>query len=400
MLRLIRANGALSRVELASMMGLTVAAMTNIARDLLLDGAIEEAGQSVSTGGKPRTLLQIKGESAYVVGVSVDLNTINVALVDFAGNVVHTLPAGPRPKAQESLTDVISAGVRNVLELAGGGLPLLGVGLAAQGPHGRPVGGSVPPPYADQWIDPSLGEALAQELGLPVQLQNDANAVAVGEYSRSIDAHASGNFACVYLGESGLGSGIFADGQLVLGRNSYAGAIAHLSVDANGGECTCGSRGCLELYASPRALIDSARDNDSRSRERRIGVSRAGIATSTDLPILYAAARNGHPFASSQVLEASRYIASAAGTMATLLDLDLIVFAGEGFSGMEDLYLNAAREVAERFERVGGRSGFAVRMSSLGARNEAAAVGAALGVLDSLHDGAWESTSAYLSVDA
>lgn len=381
-LRLIRANGALSRVELAALTGLTVAAMTNVTRDLLLDGLIEEAGNSGNTGGKPRTLLRIRGASGYAIGVSVDLNSLRVVLVDYAGAVVAALPAVESANRVPELAARVGAQTREVVRRAGvREADVVGVGVAGQGPHER-AAEPAPGPYADQWLDRSIGPVLAEELQTPVVLQNDANAVAVGEFSRSLDARASGNFACVFLGESGLGSGIFLDGQLVLGSNSYAGAIAHLSMDVNGPACFCGSQGCLELYSTPRAMVDSVRLYDSISTNAAVGVSSSGAVMPSDLDVLYAAARNGHSYAVDQVGRAARYIASAAATMGTLLDLDLIVLAGAGFSGMEAAYLEAARDVANRFKRAGARRDFAVRFSGLGPGNEAAAVGAALGVLE------------------
>ncbi|WP_297342523.1 ROK family protein [Amnibacterium sp.] len=376
----------LSRVELSERMGFTVAAMTNIVRSLLSDGFIEEAGSSGNTGGKPRTLLRIKGDSAYAVGVSVDLESMSFVLVNLAGDVVDTLPTRASPQGDETLAAEIARGVDDLLERTE--VPrdrVIGVGIAGQGPHGRSATGRASAgPYADQWLDDEVGHLVTRGLDLPVLIQNDANAVAAGEFSLSLDARTSGNFACVYLGESGLGSGIFTDGQLLLGSNSYAGAIAHLSIDVDGPECFCGSRGCLELYSAPRSIIEAVRAHDEDAADDAIGVAASGPVTMSDVARVYSAARSGHPYAAELVSDIARYVASASATMATLLDLNLIVFSGDGFLGIEELCLTAARDVAGRFMEVGARPGFAVRMSQLGPGNVAAAVGAAVGALEAL----------------
>lgn len=383
-LRLIRAYGTLSRVELAAHTGLTVAAMTTVMRNLLLDNLIEEAGSSGNTGGKPRTMLRVIGDAAYAIGVSVDLTSTSFVLVDFAGAVVRTLPARQSGGTSDELADSIVAGIGELMALTGVAPgKVLGIGIAAQGPHDwSMVGPAAAGPYADQWLDPAVGRLVEERAGMAVFVQNDANAVAVGEFSLSLDARTSGNFACIYLGQSGLGSGIFADGQLVLGRNSYAGAVAHLSIDADGPPCFCGGQGCLELYGSPRAIIEAVRAHDEVSPDSAIGVSRAGPLAATDMELLYHAARSGHSYAAEVVASVAHYIASACATMATLLDLDLIVLAGAGFVGMEPAFLDATRDVSERFREVGARPDFAVRMSRLGTGNDAAAVGAAVGVLE------------------
>ena len=370
-------------MELAPLTGLTTAAMTNIVRDLALEGLIEEAGSSGNTGGKPRTMLRLRAGAGYVVGVAVDLSTTQFVLLDFCGQVVGRLPVRPSTRSITRLSENISAGVRDLSAAAGIAMDkILGVGIAGQGPHDPSVNPLAPAPYADQWLDVGVGRAVEEQLHMPVLLQNDANAVAVGEYGLNEDARASGNYAVVYLGESGLGSGLVVDGQLVLGSNSYAGAIAHLSLDVNGPACFCGSRGCLELYGTPRAMIEAVRRHDAETTDPPIGVSTSGPVTPADLTALYSAALNGHAYAMDLVTQVARYIAAAAATTAGLLDLDLIIYSGSGFSGMETAFLGAAQDVSDRFRRVGARRHFAVRWSRLGAANDAAAVGAALGVLE------------------
>lgn len=382
-LRLIRAYGKLSRVELAAATGLTVAAMTTIVRGLLAERLIEGAGSSGYTGGKPRTLLRIRPDAGYAVGVSVDLNLTRLVLVDFAGEVVGMLPPVESSATVERLSSTIAAGTYEIAERFGVRPDsLLGLGVAGQGPHDRSIIEKAPAPYVDQWLDASLSPAIAGELGIPVLLLNDANAVATGEYGLCIDARSSGNFACVYMGESGLGSGIFLDGQLVLGSNSFAGAIAHVSMNADGPACFCGSRGCLEMYGSPRVMIDAVREHDRLSSGLAVGVSEAGAVLPADMDLMYAAVRAGHSYATSHVNKVAEYIASAAATMATLLDLDLIIFAGAGFAGMETLYVDAVKRVSARIERAGARRSFAVRSSALAPGNYAAAVGGALAVME------------------
>ncbi|WP_434811699.1 ROK family protein [Microbacterium sp. bgisy189] len=360
--------------------------MTNIARSLLLDGLIEEAGSSGNTGGKPRTLLRIRGDHGYALGVSVDLHHVRLAILDFAGRVLGTMtPDGPFRTVDELASTLSSATAEITARHSIDRDDLLGVGVAGPGPQDRSVYERPPGPYADQWLDDSVPTVIGNTLNLPVLMLNDANAVAMGEYGLSLDTRSSGNFACIYMGESGVGSGIFLDGQLVLGSNSFAGAVAHVSMDVSGPVCFCGSRGCLELYGSPRAVIEAVRRYDQEQHDPLIGVSESGPLAPSDMELVYAAARSGHPFAVEHVLTVADYIASAAATMATILDLDLIILAGDTFAGMEEVYLESMQKMADRIRQAGVRSPFAVRPTGLASGNYAPAVGAGLAVLELPH---------------
>ncbi|WP_239618564.1 ROK family protein [Cohnella mopanensis] len=102
------------------------------------------------------------------------------------------------------------------------------------------------------WTNVPLGKELAQAFGVPVNLENDANAAAYGEWAVGAGR---GTQDCVYITVStGIGAGIISGGKLIRGRDSSAGELGHITIDWNGSKCLCGNVGCLELYASGTSI--------------------------------------------------------------------------------------------------------------------------------------------------
>lgn len=96
------------------------------------------------------------------------------------------------------------------------------------------------------------------DIGVPVFVENDANLYALGEGYKGT-AQGKENFCCLTLG-TGVGSGVVVEGKLLKGHRGVASEIGHMSVDAFGEPCACGSRGCLEAYCSGKAILRMARD--------------------------------------------------------------------------------------------------------------------------------------------
>ncbi|MFI9718085.1 ROK family transcriptional regulator [Streptomyces sp. NPDC052396] len=241
LLRDAAGNGA-SRAELARRTGLTPQAVSKITARLREAGLVTEAGRRASTGGKPATALRLVPEGAHAVGVRLDRAALTVILVDLAGTVV----------AERSVPLSFGAGAGTVLDVVAAevaalpvtGRTVLGVGVAAPGPldHRAGVLGQVT--GFPQWDGFPLREALAERLSLPVVVDKDTNAAALG-LLRGPHAHRADSFAYLHLG-SGLGAGLVFDGAVHRGARTGAGEFGHQVLSLDGPECGCGRRGCLE----------------------------------------------------------------------------------------------------------------------------------------------------------
>jgi glucokinase len=106
------------------------------------------------------------------------------------------------------------------------------------------------------WSQVPLGNRLEQAFGVPINLENDANAAAYGEWAVGAG---KGTKNCVFVTVStGIGAGIISAGRLIRGRDASAGELGHMTIDWNGPQCPCGNVGCLELYASGTAIARRA----------------------------------------------------------------------------------------------------------------------------------------------
>ena len=318
----IRATAPVSRVEVAAATGLAQASVTAAVKELLAAGYVKETGRGASTGGRPRTLLSLNPGGAYALGAQLGWHRSTTVLADLTGAVVASADgegAGSRPP--EEIVAGLAKDVRRLRRRAHG--PVLGLGLAVPGPIDAPHGTAVQLPSAAPWADFSLTGALGAATGLPVFLDNDATAAAVGEHWAG--AAPGGVLALVYM-ERGIGAGIVDSGVPFRGGSGNAGEIGHISVDLTGDECTCGSRGCVELFAAPAATERRYREATGRS------ATHAEITT---------AAAEGDPPAVAVVDAAAAALAAAVVSFANVVDPDQIVIAGPGFAHATDRYVDA-----------------------------------------------------------
>jgi len=371
---LVRSSGPISRVELAQASGLTQASISTIVRRLLDEGLVRETGRVASTGGKPRTMVEINPRAVYGMGVQIGEDALTYVVTDMRGGVVGRLQVDAGPAASD---DVTAAAVRIVdgfhdvvgsLGLASGAV----AGLAVVGPratlaHGVRTG----PRSTESALHAGLHAALALRLGLPVIVDNDAAAAALGEFwSRQVPR--SETFACVYLG-TGVGSGIVLDGALHRGASSGAGELGHVSIDLDGEPCYCGNRGCLELAASPGAVVARARRDAAAFDDLGLAWAPGGVARDFDL--LARAAIAGHAAADGLVTRAAEQLAAGVVTLANLLDLDRVVLSGPGVAVAGSIYARAAVEALARTAFSRGVHTTRVEVST--DPRDAAAIGAA-----------------------
>ncbi|GAE05030.1 ROK family protein [Paenibacillus sp. JCM 10914] len=188
-------------------------------------------------------------QQEFVVGVDLGGTKIAAALFDSEGQLLNREQmetSGAR--TAEEVVGRITAMIRSV----SGGQPLRGVGMASPGTVNSREGIVIHGTNLPEWTNVPLKAWMERELQTEVQVLNDANAAAWGEYARGA-GRGSTNMVYVTL-STGIGSGIVLDGKLFLGSNSFAGELGHHIIDPNGPKCNCGSHGCWEVFASGTAI--------------------------------------------------------------------------------------------------------------------------------------------------
>ncbi|MEU9996898.1 ROK family transcriptional regulator [Streptomyces sp. NPDC050848] len=263
-LDLLRTAGeaGISRLELAERTGLTPQAVSKITARLRAEGLAREAGHRASTGGKPRTVLRLVPTAAYAVGVHLDRDELTAVLVDLAGVRVAVrrtpldLGAGAEAVFEAVARAVGEVGVVGAVADSGAvgavdgsaegpDSAVLGVGVAMPGPLDHRSGTPGRVTGFPEWEGVPLREELARRLGLPVALDKDTNAAALG-LALHATAPTADSFAYLHLG-TGLGSGLVLGGALHRGVRTGAGEFGHQTVLLDGPPCGCGGRGCLEV---------------------------------------------------------------------------------------------------------------------------------------------------------
>ncbi|MFI1454106.1 ROK family transcriptional regulator [Streptomyces roseus] len=276
-LALLREAGfeGLGRTELAALTRLTPQAVSKITGRLRAEGLVADAGRGASTGGKPRTLLQLAAGARHAVGVHADRDELRAVRVDMLGTVVERFhgpldfAAGP-----DAVADEVARAVDRLCGNAGAG-SLLGVGVAAPGPLDWRAGVLGRVTGYPEWEGFPLRQAVADRLGPdapPVLLDKDTNAgVAVP------GRRAAGNSLYLHLG-TGLGAGLRLRGEVFRGERSAAGEFGHQVLMLDGPPCRCGGRGCAEVLC-----LGAVARGDLREAARILGEGAANVVALLDV---------------------------------------------------------------------------------------------------------------------
>ena len=194
----------------------------------------------------------------YVIGLDLGGTNSVFGIVDARGNIVATTAI--KTQAYPDFDDYVKASVdalMPIIDTVGGIEKIKALGIGA--PNGNYYNGTIE--YAAnlvwQGVVP-IAKKFEEALGIPVIVTNDANAAAVGEFTYGV-ARGMKNFIMITLG-TGVRSGIYINGQLVLGCDGLAGELGHLTVIPGGRTCGCGRKGCLETYCSATGVARTARE--------------------------------------------------------------------------------------------------------------------------------------------
>ncbi|MGH3390026.1 MAG: ROK family protein, partial [Actinomadura sp.] len=245
LLRLLRDEGPRSRAELGDFVRLSRSKLA-FELDRLVDlGLIEQAGLAASRGGRRSGVVRLASRlrfAAFDIGAtSVDVAVTNGEL-EVLGHLSE--PCDVRQGA----TPVLDRALDLLVKLRDQGLApeLHGVGIGVPGPVSFRDGSPVVPPIMPGWDRFPVRDAISQELGCPVLVDNDVNIMALGELHAGL-ARSVEDFLLVKVG-TGVGCGIVVDGTIYRGVSGSAGDIGHIRVDDDGPVCACGNLGCLEAY--------------------------------------------------------------------------------------------------------------------------------------------------------
>jgi len=304
-LRTIFANESISRAEVARGTHLTRTTVSDVVSGLLAEGLVEEVGRGESLGGKSPILLGIVADSRYLVGLNLAQDKFTGAIVNLRGEIKEMVEAPVHDDNGKNALNLVYQMIDQLMKKKI--KPIVGIGVGTPGLVNTREGVVVNAVNLE-WQDLPLSQLLEKKYKVPVQVLNDSQAAAIGEYVYGGEHAPDKNLVVVNV-IHGIGAGILINGRLFQGDGGGAGEIGHVVVQENGELCRCGKRGCLETVASARAVVKQMKMN-----------SLADVVLSFNA---------GNPTANTVIENAGRYLGVSLANLIATLNIQKIVLTGD-----------------------------------------------------------------------
>ena len=271
------------------------------------------------------------------IGINVSGSNIRAALVDEDGRLIERREA---VVVSENIVPQL-ASITEDLKPALGIVAALGV--AIPGLVNRQTDRVVDSRDLPSTMFEDLHGGLTRATGLRVEIENDANAAAYGEFKVGA-GRGSRNLFYMMIG-NGIGGAIILDGKLWTGASGFAGEVGHITIDTEGLECICGNTGCLETLASAPSIIRRARER--LYRDNTSSLSRLGLNKNFTAEDVAHEAREGDDFAAMMIERTGKYIGTGVASVINLLNIERIVLGG-GVMDAGPLILNPIIQEVKR----------------------------------------------------
>ncbi|WP_327085014.1 ROK family protein [Nonomuraea sp. NBC_01738] len=323
-LNLLASGKAASRADLVETMQVAPSTVSTVVRRLIDEGTVLEEGVGQSTGGRRPRILRLRDAGGVFCVSELGARHARVGVCAPGGRLLSAaefaidIGAGP-----DAVFAEIATAFEALVAVAAPGRHLLAVGIALPGPVEFPHGRIIGPARMPGWSGYDAQAHLRERFLVPVVVDNDAKAAAVGEHVTRGDA---GDMIYVKAG-TGIGGSLVSGGELYRGGHGLSGDVTHVRVaDSGERECSCGGRGCLETMASGAALAHLL-------AERGLPIA--------DTRDVIAAALNADPTVVTMVRQAGRLLGVALSGLVNFLNPDSVVIGG-ALSSL-DVYVAAAR---------------------------------------------------------
>lgn len=252
----IRQKQPLSRAAISAAIGLNKATVSSLVAELIESQLVTEIGPGKSSGGRKPTLLLFNKQAGFAVGVDIRVPDLLVVIVDLEGHVIREQSTPLTDYTIESVTTQIKSTISTIsLDLPATPYGIIGIGIGVPGLVDETQQVISAPNLG--WSNYDLAGQLRQDFSLPVFIDNEANAGAIGEKLYGAGQLHTNDLVYLSIGV-GIGAGIVVGGQLYRGTSNFSGEVGHMTIAENGPLCRCGNHGCWETLASEKALLDRA----------------------------------------------------------------------------------------------------------------------------------------------
>lgn len=280
-----------------------------------------------------------------VIGVDLGGTNVRSAVVGAGGVISHhaKLSVSGSKSADEVIDHIVTCIGQTMASC--GREEVRGVGVGTPGLIIEETGTIVYAPNVPGWTDLPLKSLLQQRLDLPVSIENDANAAAIGEHWVGGGAGYK-NLVCITLG-TGVGGAIIMNNQVWRGSNGAGGEVGHTNVIENGAQCGCGAPGCLEAYASAPAIARQAREALQTGEESALLTMCHGNPENITSAMVSRAAQEGDSVARTVMHRAGTLLGVAVASLTNLLNPEIFVIGG-GVINAGDLIFDPIRHEIEK----------------------------------------------------
>ena len=288
----------------------------------------------------------------WVIGVDIGGTNLVVGVVPMSGGPPAALrsratePEASGDRAVAAIAEMADEVVTELLETKRGAREdVVGVGIGCPGPLDLHTGSIVRTPNL-AWDGYPIRARIAEALGLPAVLDNDANCATFGEWWQGA-GRGSDVLVGVTMG-TGIGGGIVVGGKLLRGVSGGAGEIGHMTVDMDGRLCRCGNHGCLEAYASGSGIAARAREGLREGRVSTLLELAGGDATQITAQTVSEAVNRGDAWALEVMADTARILGAGLASLVNVLNPDVIVIVGGVTRAGESLFGPLREEIRRR----------------------------------------------------
>lgn len=326
-LNIIRERQPIPRVGIAEITGLEEGTVSRIVQRFLRQGLVYESGVGTSTpaGGRKPRFVHINPTKSCAIGVDIGAIETLLALSDLNGHLQH-LKRIPNTRHPRQFLETVAHEILSVMKLANPYSELGGIGVSLVGLIDEKEGTILEGENLRWGENIEVGKILRSKINsdVPLYFENGARLSALGEIWFGT-THLSGFRDVVFVDvNEGIGTGIIVNGQLYRGFRNGAGEFGHVCIESNGPLCSCGSYGCLEVFASDLATIDRyLRKTRSKHPNGRSNDSKIDMGRIIEL------AREGNRAAADALKESARYLGLGLAPIIYGLNPEAIVIGGK-----------------------------------------------------------------------
>jgi glucokinase len=274
---------------------------------------------------------------SHFIGIDLSGGKIRAGVISVDGSISQ------RREAKVEAEQLVEQVANIVRDLRRGSPQISAIGIAIPGLVNRQTDRVIASKDLPVTVRTDLHSEFVKATGLRVELENDANAAAYGEYKVGA-GRGSRDMFYITIGE-GIGGAIILDGKLWTGSSGFAGEVGHITIDTGGEECECGNTGCLETLASGPNIVRRA--NERLHRDSTSSLSKLAITKDFTADDLAHEAKNGDDFSLMMIERTGKYIGTGVASVINLLNIERIVLGG-GVMDAGELILEPIIQEAKR----------------------------------------------------